>query len=98
MSRTRQTFDRIGAAAIVAGLLALLVLFVAATIGAVRSAPSAPTRPGVTVTVADGQGDDNGDGRVEEDESGWDCRTMGNRVCGPAAGYPGDVAAVRARS
>ncbi|MDV6291366.1 hypothetical protein R2F25_38795 [Streptomyces sp. UP1A-1] len=28
-------------------------------------------------------GDDNGDGRVDEDESGWDCRTMGNRVCGP---------------
>ncbi|OEJ21042.1 hypothetical protein [Streptomyces subrutilus] len=31
---------------------------------------------------ADGMGDDNRDGVVDEDESGWDCRTMGNRVCG----------------
>ncbi|MFK0159067.1 hypothetical protein ACIQVK_44235 [Streptomyces sp. NPDC090493] len=31
---------------------------------------------------ADAMGDDNRDGRVDEDESGWDCRTMGNRVCG----------------
>lgn len=21
--------------------------------------------------------------RIEEDEPGWDCRTMGNRICGP---------------
>lgn len=28
-------------------------------------------------------GDDNGDGFIEEDESGWDCRTMGNHICGP---------------
>ena len=28
-------------------------------------------------------GDDNGDGWIMEDESGWDCRTMGNRLCGP---------------
>ena len=27
-------------------------------------------------------GDDNGDGWIEEDESGWNCRTMGNRICG----------------
>jgi hypothetical protein len=27
-------------------------------------------------------GDDNGDGVIDEDESGWDCRTMGNRICG----------------
>lgn len=27
-------------------------------------------------------GDDNGDGVVMEDESGWDCSTMGNQVCG----------------
>lgn len=27
-------------------------------------------------------GDDNQDGRIDEDESGWDCHTMGNRVCG----------------
>jgi hypothetical protein len=27
-------------------------------------------------------GDDNGDGVIDEDESGWNCATMGNRVCG----------------
>lgn len=27
-------------------------------------------------------GDDNCDGIVLEDESGWDCATMGNFVCG----------------
>ncbi|MFI7415279.1 hypothetical protein ACIBU0_42265 [Streptomyces sp. NPDC049627] len=31
---------------------------------------------------ADLMGDDNRDGRVDEDESGWDCATMGNRECG----------------
>ncbi|WP_406730672.1 hypothetical protein [Streptomyces sp. NBC_01794] len=57
-----------------------------------------PTHPDVTAdgsdpgTVAwngdwiDGQadalGDDNRDGVVDEDESGWDCHTMGNRQCG----------------
>lgn len=30
-------------------------------------------------------GDDNGDGFIDEDESGWDCATMGNRICGPVA-------------
>ncbi|MGC5245408.1 hypothetical protein ACPXB3_00510 [Gordonia sp. DT219] len=29
-------------------------------------------------------GDDNGDGVIDEDESGWDCATMGNQVCGSA--------------
>ncbi|ASR77198.1 hypothetical protein KIV66_gp91 [Mycobacterium phage MyraDee] len=28
-------------------------------------------------------GDDNGDGVIMEDESGWDCATMGNLICGP---------------
>lgn len=32
---------------------------------------------------ADLMGDDNRDGRIDEDESGWDCRRMGNRACGP---------------
>jgi hypothetical protein len=27
-------------------------------------------------------GDDNGDGVVEETETGWDCASMGNRTCG----------------
>lgn len=29
-------------------------------------------------------GDDNADGIITEDESGWDCRTMGNLICGGA--------------
>ncbi len=35
-------------------------------------------------------GDDNQNGIVEEDESGWSCADMGNRVCGPdnPAGVP----------
>ncbi|MET7572039.1 hypothetical protein ABZT04_26570 [Streptomyces sp. NPDC005492] len=32
---------------------------------------------------ADALGDDNRDGRIEEDESGWDCHRMGNHVCDP---------------
>lgn len=34
---------------------------------------------------ADALGDDNRDGVVNEGESGWDCHTMGNRRCAPAA-------------
>ena len=30
-------------------------------------------------------GDDNHDGLVMEDESGWDCATMGNLICGSVA-------------
>lgn len=33
-------------------------------------------------------GDDNGDGFIAEDESGWDCTSMGNRRCGPVADQP----------
>lgn len=40
---------------------------------------------------ADALGDDNRDGRVDEDESGWDCRTMGNRQCGTAPQCRGEV-------
>jgi hypothetical protein len=28
------------------------------------------------------KGDDNGDGVIDEDESGWNCHTMGNHECG----------------
>ncbi|MEU9355081.1 hypothetical protein AB0D65_29805 [Streptomyces griseoloalbus] len=38
---------------------------------------------GWTDGQADALGDDNRDGHVDEDESGWDCHRMGNRVCGP---------------
>ncbi|MER7952024.1 hypothetical protein ABTY59_32000 [Streptomyces sp. NPDC096079] len=45
------------------------------------------TRADVAAAYRDGWaagriGDDNGDGRVDEDETGWDCRTMGNGLCG----------------
>lgn len=40
------------------------------------SGKSAPTRKAL-------EGDDNHDGRIDEDESGWDCKTMGNKRCGP---------------
>jgi hypothetical protein len=39
-------------------------------------------------------GDDNADGRIDEDESGFDCRVMGNLRCGPGALLPdGSLAA-----
>lgn len=28
------------------------------------------------------KGDDNHDGVIDEDESGWNCHTMGNKQCG----------------
>lgn len=28
--------------------------------------------------------------RIEEDSPLWDCRTMGNRLCGPGTGYESD--------
>src|SRR3954469_18577120 len=33
--------------------------------------------------VTPAPGDDNGDGTIDEDESGWNCHTMGNGICGP---------------
>jgi hypothetical protein len=39
-------------------------------------------------------GDDNAHGRIDEDESGFDCRVMGNLSCGPGALLPdGSLAA-----
>ena len=38
-------------------------------------------------------GDDNSDGVIMEDESGWDCTSMGNRICGVGnaqGAIPGD--------
>ncbi|MEV8344487.1 hypothetical protein [Streptomyces niveus] len=47
-----------------------------------RTSTGAAYNDGWTDGRADLVGDDNRDGRVDEDESGWDCQTMGNRVCG----------------
>jgi hypothetical protein len=40
---------------------------------------------GITPVAHAVPGDDNGDGVIMEDESGWNCATMGNLVCGPEA-------------
>ena len=39
-------------------------------------------------TVEPLAGDDNGDGQIMEDESGFDCRYDGNQVCGRGATVP----------
>ncbi|MEU5748156.1 hypothetical protein ABZ804_21790 [Streptomyces sp. NPDC047726] len=72
---------------------AVLTLGLLGTLGAPAATPDSSTpradrSTGITVT-----GDDNADGRVEEDESGWDCHTMGNRVCGPDTPGEGKVIA-----
>ncbi|MFE1270580.1 hypothetical protein [Streptomyces sp. NPDC058758] len=76
----RRILDR--ALNLAAGLLLLaLALLAAYAMGAALDGAAADA--GRTATVAP-HGDDNGDGRIDEDESGWDCATMGNRQCGPA--------------
>ncbi|MFF4188158.1 hypothetical protein ACFYZ9_33685 [Streptomyces sp. NPDC001691] len=60
-------------------LIAALVLLAALAMGsALDDSANAVDHGSVRLT-----GDDNGDGQIDEDESGWDCRTMGNHVCGP---------------
>jgi hypothetical protein len=68
---------------------AIALVLAKATLGAGLALGFLATPHGVAHAAAgyDGYaaevGDDNGDGRIDEDESGWDCETMGNRVCGP---------------
>ncbi|WP_185902530.1 hypothetical protein [Streptomyces sp. WAC05292] len=92
----RRFLDRVSAAAVAAGLLALLLLMAAASVGAVRSAGPVP-RPAATATLAAPAGADG----CEEDEPCWDCATMGNRVCGvdvpPECDGAGDVLALCVR-
>ncbi|UJQ86323.1 hypothetical protein SEA_BONAMASSA_89 [Mycobacterium phage Bonamassa] len=56
------------------------IIVVAAAIGAMALAD-----PGVVGTESSRiKGDDTGDGIViTEDDPRWDCRTMGNKICGP---------------
>ncbi len=75
----RHAWNRTLAAATALLILALVLLAVFAMTAAVGSTGSAAPQS-VTAPVS---GDDNGDGRIDEDESGWDCTAMGNRVCGP---------------
>ncbi|MEU8133264.1 hypothetical protein [Streptodolium elevatio] len=55
-----------------------------AAVGAVHVSTAEPDPKPYSVASGEGvlPGDDNNDGRVDEDETGWDCRTMGNRECG----------------
>ncbi|MEV8396685.1 hypothetical protein [Streptomyces niveus] len=66
---------RIHVAPALAGLLGAVL-----TLTAVPDTAPCPA-PATTVTV----GADNRDGRIGEDETGWDCATMGNRQCAPVA-------------
>lgn len=49
-------------------------------------APVAPAEsvPAFILTPAIVAGDENADGIIDEDEIGWNCKTMGNRICGPS--------------
>ncbi|MFB6629945.1 hypothetical protein ACFCWY_08625 [Streptomyces sp. NPDC056362] len=47
-----------------------------------RPATQADVQAAYKAGFAIGRGDDNADGHIDEDESGWDCLTMGNRLCG----------------
>lgn len=64
-------------------VFALLVVFVPTPVGFAQVdmsiCASAPEVAGMDCGLA---GDDNGDGVILEDESGWDCTTMGNLICG----------------
>ena len=56
-------------------------------------APAAHAAPIGVDAYAYEVGDDNADGIIMEDESGWDCTTMGNRICGVGnaqGAIPGD--------
>ncbi|MFJ2745262.1 hypothetical protein ACIO3O_37020 [Streptomyces sp. NPDC087440] len=64
--------------AILAGTVAAVFLGTTASLSP-ADAPAPAPAPKVTVVKT---GDDNRDGRIDEDETGWDCATMGNRTCG----------------
>ncbi|GAA2439248.1 hypothetical protein [Streptomyces glaucus] len=83
------------AASVLAAGAAVLILGTLGTLGASdatpadflpetdRNAADTAYSEGWTDGRADLMGDDNRDGIVDEDETGWDCATMGNRQCGP---------------
>lgn len=87
-----------GAAVAILGALAAIGTSDATPADFLPPQDRAATRADVTAAYRDGWaagriGDDNGDGRVDEDETGWDCRTMGNRLCG--ADVPAECARAR---
>lgn len=62
--------------------LALATLTVGAFWVGLPTAVEATAHADTTASVSI-PGDDNNDGVVDEDESGWYCVDMGNRTCGP---------------
>jgi hypothetical protein len=79
-------------ASLLAAGTAVIILGGLGAIGATDATPADFAPKGDTVAAyndgwtdgrADLMGDDNRDGIVDEDETGWDCTTMGNRECGP---------------
>ncbi|MBT2396296.1 hypothetical protein [Streptomyces sp. ISL-100] len=76
------------AAGLATAALGTLATFGPTSAGATKATPHeivTAFNDGFADGRADATGDDNRDGRIDEDESGWDCRTMGNRKCGPTA-------------
>ncbi|MEU3502621.1 hypothetical protein ABZ726_18285 [Streptomyces hundungensis] len=74
----RRAWNRTAAIATMLLIVGLVLLAALAMGSALDDSANAVDRNSAHLT-----GDDNGDGRIDEDESGWDCRTMGNHVCGP---------------
>jgi hypothetical protein len=66
----------------------LVLGFAAAPQGTAHAAPAG------TDVYAYEVGDDNENGVIEEEESGFDCRVMGNRICGPGAVLPDGTSAI----
>jgi len=69
----------------VLGLIAIWVVGFFGFIGAQDAPTPTPTPASVSVSSPAPSceaGDDNCDGRIDEDESGWDCKSMGNHTCG----------------
>ena len=62
-----------------------LGLFALTSHGAAHAAPAGVDAYAYEV------GDDNGDGRIDEDESGWDCATMAHRTCWPVVADCRDI-------
>lgn len=85
---------------IMAGVVAIIAATLVLTLGPWQATPSkphepepmpAPTAPQVPKSEPHKPGDDNGDGVIDEDESGFNCKTMGNKQCGPGAPADGYV-------
>ncbi|ASU78500.1 hypothetical protein CDG81_09655 [Actinopolyspora erythraea] len=61
-------------------MIGTLFLLLALAGAGCKTEENVPAVPEQTTVLP---GDDNRDGTIQEDESGWDCETDGNQVCGP---------------